>query len=235
MKKYIAYYRVSTREQGDSGLGLRAQKQAVKRHIDESDILVKEFEEIESGKKSDRPQLLKAIEVAKENGATLIIAKLDRLSRNAKFIFTLRDSGVKFICADMPEANSLTIGLLSVLAEEEAKRISERTSSALAQIKNKIESGEKHISKNGNVVKKLGSPQNLTDEVRKAGRDSYSNKALNNPENKRAGAFIVSLKEQGLTYYAITEKLNESGFKTSRGNDFNQMQVKRLYKRYKNK
>ena len=233
MKTFIAYYRVSTREQGDSGLGLLVQRQAVKRYISEGNMLAGEFQEVESGKKSNRPELLKAIETAKLNNATLVIAKLDRLSRNAKFIFTLRDSGVQFICADMPEANSLTIGLLSVLAEEEAKRTSERTSSALAEIKNKIVNGQKHISKAGNVVTKLGSPSNLTDEVRRKGREARQKDAYENPESKKSGAFIIALHDQGLSFYAITKRLNESGFKTVTGKLFTQVQTERFYERYK--
>src|SRR5690606_8953111 len=101
---YIAYYRVSTTKQGESGLGLSAQKEAVRRYIGQSNNLIDEYQEVESDIKSDRPQLLKAIDKAKETNSKLIIAKLDRLSRNASFIITLRDSGVDFVCADMPDA-----------------------------------------------------------------------------------------------------------------------------------
>lgn len=107
---------------------------------------------MESGKKNNRPQLLAAIEYARKVKATLIIAKLDRLSRNASFIFTLRDSGVDFVCADMPDANTLTIGIFAVLAQHERELISSRTKAAL------------QMKKKQGV--KLGKPENLTDQAR---------------------------------------------------------------------
>lgn len=231
-KGYIAYYRVSTREQGDSGLGIRAQKERVRQYLSGGKSLVSEYQEVESGLNCERPELLKAIEECNRTNSRLIIAKLDRLSRNAKFIFTLRDSGVDFICADMPDANTMTIGLLAVIAEEEAKRTSDRTKSALAEIKRKVENGEEHISKSGNIVTSLGRPDNLTYEARKKGAEIRKQKAKNNPESKKAGAFIISLEQAGLSFYQITVKLNEAGFKTPRGKEFTQVQTKRLFQRY---
>jgi len=131
MNRYIAYYRVSTQKQGNSGLGLEAQKTMVKHHLKTDDILLEEYEEVESGKNNNRPQLQKAIEHCKNMGAILLIAKLDRLSRNAGFIFLLKDSQVNFKCCDMPEANSLTIGIMAVLAQEERELISKRTIATL--------------------------------------------------------------------------------------------------------
>ena len=157
---------------------------------------------------------------------------MDRLSRDAKFIFTLRDSGVDFVCADIPEANTLTIGLLAVLAEEEARRISERTKSALSEINRKLSSGVEHVSKNGNIIKKLGSPQNLTEIARQIGRDRRVKKAYGNVESRKTGAFIVSLKDSGLSFSKITESLNKAGFKAPRGGQFSIVQTQRLYERY---
>ena len=108
--KYVAYYRVSTKKQGDSGLGLEAQRAAVAGFV--KGAIVAEFTEIESGKQDQRVQLRAAIDRAKKESAILVIAKLDRLSRNAGFIFALRDSGVNFQCVDMPDANTLTVGIL---------------------------------------------------------------------------------------------------------------------------
>ena len=123
--KYVAYYRVSTKAQGDSGLGLEGQRSAVFNFV--KGTIVAEFTEVESGKNNQRAQLSAAIDRAKKENAVLVIAKLDRLSRNASFIFTLRDSGVNFQCVDMPDANTLTIGIFATLAQHERELISSRT------------------------------------------------------------------------------------------------------------
>lgn len=220
MNTYIAYYRVSTQKQGNSGLGLEAQKTMVKHYLKDSDILLAEFEEVESGKNDNRPQLQKAIEKCKNEGAVLLIAKLDRLSRNAGFIFLLKDSQVNFKCCDMPEANSLTIGIMAVLAQEERELISKRTIAALEELRSK--------------GKKLGSPQNLTREAQKQGAEAMRQKALNNENNRKATALIVSLRETGKSYAKIAQQLNDNGFKTSRGYTFSASQVMVLYDRYLN-
>lgn len=129
--KFIAYYRVSTDHQGINGLGMDAQREAVRRFLN-GGILLAEFSEVESGKRRDRPELAKALEVCRIEKATLLIAKLDRLARNAAFVLGLRDSGVEFIACDMPQANRLTIGILAVIAEHEAQMISQRTKEGLA-------------------------------------------------------------------------------------------------------
>ena len=218
MQKYVAYYRVSTKQQGESGLGLEAQKTMVKNFLKNDDVLICEYEEVESGKNNNRPQLLKAIEKSKSEGATLLIAKLDRLSRNAGFIFLLKDSNVDFKCCDMPEANSLTIGIMAVLAQEERELISKRTISALQELKAK--------------GVKLGNPKNLTLEAQKMGSEAMRLKALSNENNRKATALIVSLRNAGKTYGKIADELNISGFKTSRGCEFTSSQVLVLYDRF---
>src|SRR3954469_22234666 len=125
--KFVAYYRVSTARQGRSGLGLDAQKKAVADYLDGGKwTLLREFTEVESGKDDSRPELAKALHLAGVTGATLVIAKLDRLSRNAAFLLTLRDSGAKFVAADMPDANALTVGVLALIAQHEREAISKR-------------------------------------------------------------------------------------------------------------
>jgi DNA invertase Pin-like site-specific DNA recombinase len=134
--KYVSYLRVSTARQGASGLGLEAQRASVEAFLNGGAwTLLREFVEIESGRKSDRPQLSDALLHCRRTGATLVIAKLDRLARDAHFLLGLQKAGVDFIAADMPAANRLTIGIMALVAEEEARAISARTKSALAAAK----------------------------------------------------------------------------------------------------
>lgn len=131
---FIAYYRVSTQQQGRSGLGLEAQQKAVFDYVSEG-ILLQEFVEIESGRRKERPQLKAALEMCRRKKATLVIAKLDRLARNVAFVATLLEGRIKFVCCDMPEADSTMLQIYSAIAEREAVKISERTKSALAAAK----------------------------------------------------------------------------------------------------
>jgi len=137
IERAVVYYRVSTARQGASGLGLEAQRVAVETLCASRgwSIIAPPFQEVESGKRSDRPELLKALEQAKLTGARLVIAKLDRLSRDATFLLTLQDSGVRFVAADMPDANDLTVGIMALVARQERQAISRRTKEALAVAK----------------------------------------------------------------------------------------------------
>lgn len=131
--KFVAYYRVSTTKQGINGLGMDAQRNAVMNYLNGGDWkLMAEFAEVESGKRKDRPELVKAIALCREEGATLLIAKLDRLARNAAFLLNLRDSGVDFIATDMPHADKFTVGIMALVAEKERDLISQRTRDGLA-------------------------------------------------------------------------------------------------------
>jgi DNA invertase Pin-like site-specific DNA recombinase len=135
-RRFVAYYRVSTDRQGRSGLGLEAQQKAVMDYLNGGAWeLVGEFIEVESGKKSDRPELSRAIDACRKHKARLVIAKLDRLSRNLAFVATLMESGVEFVAVDNPHANKLTIHILAAVAEHEREAISERTKAALAAAK----------------------------------------------------------------------------------------------------
>jgi DNA invertase Pin-like site-specific DNA recombinase len=134
--RLISYLRVSTKRKGKSGLGLEAQRHAVDELLSGGDwSLAKEFVEVESGKRADRPQLEASLKVCRAYGAKLVIAKLDRLSRDAHFLLGLEKAGVDFVAADMPNANRLTVGIMAILAEEERRMISKRTKDALAAAK----------------------------------------------------------------------------------------------------
>lgn len=214
MPTYITYLRVSTKSQGSAGLGIEAQRSAVNKFVKGTDSVVKECVEVESGKKNNRPILLAAIDECKRGGHTLLIAKLDRLSRNAAFIFTLRDTGVDFICADMPDANSLTVGIFAVIAQHEAKTISERTKVALAAKKLRGES--------------LGNPANLTTEAKAMGLAAIKHNAATAKENVQAAHMIQMMRNQKHTLQHIANELNRLGYKTRRGSMFTPCAVQRL-------
>jgi DNA invertase Pin-like site-specific DNA recombinase len=211
---HVAYYRVSTKQQGQSGLGLEAQRTQVMGFIGGQTQLVKEFIEVESGKRNNRPQLTEALVYAKQNKARLVIAKLDRLSRNAGFIFALKDSGVDFVCADMPDANTLTIGIFATLAQHERELIGDRTRKALAAKKQQ-----------GFL---LGSPQNMTPQAQQKGVAAIKLKAATNENNQRALLTIKGYLHQGKTLQQIADELNASGFRTAKGHLFQRVQVQRL-------
>ena len=212
-QSFIGYYRVSTQKQGVSGLGLDAQRNSVLSFIGDRSLLG-EFKDIESGKNDYRPELLKAIEMTKETNSTLVIAKLDRLSRNLNFITLLQREKVKFVCCDLPDANELTIHIIGAMAQNERERISQRTKDALFQLK-----------KRG---VQLGNPMNLTKKARIKGSMRMKEKSAMNPNNIKAKKVIQLLKENGMTLREITNELNQSGFKTSTNGLFQPEQVRRL-------
>ena len=134
-RRAVSYLRVSTGRQGRSGLGIEAQRASVGAYAASTTTdLIDEFIEVESGKLADRPQLARALAACRMHRATLVVAKLDRLARNAHFLLGLRDAGIEFVAVDMPAANRLTVGIMAMVAEEEARLISERTRAALAPV-----------------------------------------------------------------------------------------------------
>lgn len=215
MSKFVAYYRVSTDRQGVSGLGLDAQRHAVASHIGQAE-LVAEFTEVESGRKNDREQLAAAMATAKKAKAVLVIAKLDRLARNVHFISGLLESGVPFVCADMPEADRTFLQMMAVFAELEARKISERTKAALAQIK-------AQGRKLGSPAPELGSAAGIAKLQAKA--DRYAD---------RVGPVVreIIAKTGAKTLRDIAEVLQARGIETPRGNcTWNPSQVANLLKR----
>jgi DNA invertase Pin-like site-specific DNA recombinase len=203
--KFVAYYRVSTARQGRSGLGLDAQQESVRAYLNGGNwSLVAEYTEVESGKRSDRPELAKALKACRVYGAKLVIAKLDRLSRDAHFLLGLEKAGVDFVAADMPDANQLTVHIMAVVAQAERQMISQRTKAALAAAKKR---GTKLGGNRGTVI---------TRAARKAGRDAQITRA-----NERAADLaptIADLRAAGVTSLAaIARALNERGVPTARG------------------
>lgn len=219
MQTFVAYYRVSTKKQGQSGLGLDAQRSTVLSFVKNQALIVAEFCDIESGKQDRRPELLKAIDYAKQHQARLVIAKLDRLSRNMTFVSSLMDSHVSFVCADMPDANEFTIHIFAALAQQERKLISERTKKALDEKLLRI--GQWRRS--GRVFQ---------DPVVSAkAAQSNRSRATENENNRKATALIMALLSAKLTYVGIAHQLNQAGFKTARGSAFQATQVMRLAQR----
>ncbi|WBL32170.1 recombinase family protein [Sinirhodobacter sp. HNIBRBA609] len=220
--RFIAYERVSTARQGQSGLGLEAQRKTIEdfSHSRGATLLAR-FIEVESGRRSDRPELAKALHLGKVTGATLVIAKLDRLSRNAAFLLALRDSGVRFIACDMPEANDLTVGVMALVAEAERDAISRRTREALA------------VAKAKGV--KLGNPNGAA-ALRRAGKGGA---ALQATVSANADLFaqdlapvIADIRSQGHTSLReIAAELDARGIRTRRGGRWQVSNVRDLLRR----
>lgn len=220
MGNYIAYLRQSTTKQERSGLGVEAQRDIINSFIKEGVILA-EYVETESGRKSERPKLQEALALCRKTNSILIVAKLDRLSRNVAFTSKLLESDVEIIFCDFPQANRLILHIISSIAEYEANLISQRTRQSL---KAKKERGVK-----------LGKSENLMNKHNEAvARSNQTNriKAKNNANNMRAVALLRSMVKEELTLSQMTIRLNEQGFVTSKGCKFQIVQVQRLIQRY---
>lgn len=234
----VNYYRVSTAKQGRSGLGLDAQRAAIEAFCDSRGCEpVAEFTELESGKRDDRPELSKALHHAKVTGATLLIAKLDRLSRNVAFLARLQDAGVKFIAADMPDANEMTVQIMAVMAQAERKAISKRTKEALAVAKVRAAANGGGVKADGTPWRngaKLGNPMGA-----KAFGAYRGNGAAVSAIKAKAKAFaadvmpvIEAIRAEGHTSLrAVANELNVRQIMTARGGKWGPSGVRDLIAR----
>ena len=223
-KKIIAYYRVSTKKQGESGLGLEGQESVVTDYAKhEGATVVMAYTEIETGKRSDRPQLTKALAHARRSKATLVVAKLDRLARNGAFTSALMESGADFVACDNPHANRLTIHILAAVAEDEARRISERTKTALAAYK----------ARGGLLGGSRPECRNLTQDARKRGARAAGDAARAKAKDAYVDLIgdMVSMREAGDTYEEIAGRLNKAGQTTQRGKPWTPTAAWRVLKR----
>ena len=219
--KFISYLRVSTAKQGASGLGLEAQRKAVEDYLNGGRwSLIAEFVEVESGKNTERKELQSALRACRLHGATLLVAKLDRLARNAAFLLNLREAGVKFVACDMPEANEMIVGILAVIAQGERKMISDRTKAALRAAK------ARGI--------RLGNPSNLTYKARKRG-NGVSHRVRSAMASQRAQDIAPTLAEiqsEGVrSLRQIARELNQRGIPAPRSGNWSATQVRRVLDR----
>lgn len=234
--KFVSYLRVSTEMQGRSGLGLEAQRQAVASFLRGGQgAVLAELVEVESGSRDDRPELHKALSLCRLHNATLVIAKLDRLSRDAHFLLGLQKAGVRFVAADMPEANEMVVGIMAVVAQAERAMIAKRTREALAAKRayyaGLSDADRAALQAAGKAIR-LGNPGNLgkRDEGRALGRARRTEIA-----NRRAidlAPIIADVRETGATSLReIAAALNERRIPTARGGMWSAVQVQRAMAR----
>lgn len=223
--QFVSYLRVSTERQGRSGLGLEAQREAVSSYLNGGNWqLVAEVVEVESGGRNDRPKLTEALKLCRVHKATLVIAKLDRLSRDAGFLFSLEADlqrmGLRFVAADMPDANELTIHIMAVVAQAERKMIGERTKRALAAAKAR---GKKLGGDRGNLLAVGERGREISKRVRRE-------KAQGRAED--LAGVIRELREGGAeSLRELAAGLNQRGIETSRGGQWSAAQVARVLSR----
>lgn len=212
----VTYLRVSTRKQGATGLGIEAQRTAAKAYADRARLeIVGEYVEVESGRKRNRPILQQAINSARINNARLVVAKLDRLARDANFLFALRDSGCDFVAADNPDVGPLVVGILAVIAQDEADRIKARIIAALKEAKLR--------------GTKLGRPENMTAADRARGPAARHIRAL--ADYNGVSNYARLMRNNGATLAEIAVQLNADGHKTSTGKPFHAMTISRILAR----
>lgn len=217
--KIVAYQRVSTSKQGQSGFGLDAQWAAIQAYATQAQgTVIERFTEVESGKSNSRPELAKALQLAKLTGAVLVIAKLDRLSRNAAFLLTLRDSGVRFIAADMPDVNELTVDIMALIVEQERQAISRRTKEALQVAKAR---GARLGNPNGAAALKRANKGNAA-SVQRIQEDAHRRAEQLRP-------VVDDLSSKGVQSLGrLADELNARGILTARGGRWHRSSVRNL-------
>jgi len=214
--KFITYLRVSTERQGQSGLGLEAQRAAVAAHVLGRGEVVAEFVEVESGKRADRPELARALGEAKRAGAVLLIAKLDRLARNVAFIANLLESGVEVTAADMPEANRFVLHIMAAVAEQEGRAISERTKAALAAAKAR------------GVRLGWSNSERASEQRQAAKKGAAVNRAHALTHAENVLPVIEQIRAGGASLRQIADELNTRGVKTARGGKWHATTVRNI-------
>jgi DNA invertase Pin-like site-specific DNA recombinase len=221
LTRFVAYYRVSTGRQGQSGLSLESQRADIRRYIEQvGGELIAEFSEVESGTRLKMKKWVKlqtALKIAEQEGATLIVAKLDRLARDAEFLMWLKSSEIEVKALDLPDFSSLTVGIFATVAQYESERISLRVK-------------DSYRARRARGMTKFGAVNNLTREGATMGRANYSAKV----KEHHAGAhsLAVMLRKEGLTYAQIASFLNEKGFRTLRKAAYSATHVFRMLQKY---
>jgi DNA invertase Pin-like site-specific DNA recombinase len=224
MRKVIGYLRVSTQAQGASGLGLEAQEAAVSDYCRSiGAALIRCYVEVESGKRNDRPELAKAVAHAKRSRAVLVVAKLDRLTRNVGFLTRVMESGCDFAAADMPSANRFVLHVMAAVAEHEAKAIGDRTKAALAAYR----------ARGGLLGAQLAQCRNLTQKARLKGAQAAGVAVARKAAEAYADLLpaMTEMRAGGATLQQIAGKLNDDGHTTRRGRPWNTVQVARVLNR----
>jgi DNA invertase Pin-like site-specific DNA recombinase len=218
-RHYVAYFRVSTAKQGKSGLGLEAQETAATAFIASKGAdakLLGSYTEVESGKRDDRPELARAMEHARLTGATLLIAKLDRLSRDAHFLLGLQKAGVEFTAADMPHADKFTVGIMAMVAQKEREAISTRTKEALAEARKRVAvTGQRKRPD----IKRLGCPNGAA-HLRRLGNGAAVKAVVDQAQQRATGlaATIAAIKAEGvISANGVAGALNARHIATPRG------------------
>jgi DNA invertase Pin-like site-specific DNA recombinase len=228
MKETIAYCRLSTKQQGASGLGLETQRAAVENYAKQTGARIAAlYVEVESGRVADRPQLAMALSHAKRHKGVLVVAKLDRLSRDPDFLGRLMNAGVEFVCCDMPAANKLTIRILTAVAEQERQAISQRTKAALAAAKargTKLGSSRPDHWKGREAARLAGAHVGAKAAAIVHAQDADEYYADLVP-------VIQRLRSAGKSLQEIAHELTAKGHVTRRGKAWNSMQVGRVLRR----